>query len=168
MSEQGDHPPSQRGHQARGGMVQVGLAQTESSQEPGLGGELVAILEHPSQAGSCQVAPVDMRPEGSSLCLPVLTSLARQVVGWGPPWAVVERAATKLAAGFPPREAHIRISVFGFQVVVVGAHVWAGKAIVGVFQAWSVLIPRSFSDLSPSVTVFTGPTTQESKISCRE
>lgn len=154
MSEQGDRPPGQRGHQALGEMVQVGLAPTESSQEQSLG----PSWSIPARVGAAR----------QPLCLPVLTRLAGQVAGRGPPRAVVERAATKLAAGFPPREAHIRISVFGFQVVVVGAHVWAGKAIVGVFQARSVLIPRSFSDLSPSVTVFTGPTTQESKISCTE
>lgn len=39
---------------------------------------------------------------------------------------------------------------------------------MGIFQAWSVFIPRSFSDLSPSVTVFTGSITEESKISCGE
>lgn len=94
---------------------------------------------------------------------PILTGLAGQVEGWRPCWAMVERAATKLTAGFPPRETSIGASVLRLQVVVVGA----GKAIVGVFQAWSILIPRSFSELSPSLTVFTGSITQESKISCR-
>lgn len=78
---------------------------------------------------------------------------------------MVERAATKLTDGFPPRETRIGVSVFRLQVIVVGAYIWTGKAIVGVLQAWSILIPRSFSELSPSLTVFTGPITQESKIS---
>lgn len=39
---------------------------------------------------------------------------------------------------------------------------------MGIFQAWSILIPRSFSDFRPSVTVFTGSITEESKISCGE
>lgn len=94
---------------------------------------------------------------------PVLTSLAGQVAGWRLRWAMVERAATKLTAGYPPRETGLGASVLRLQVVVVGA----GKAIVGVFQARSILIPRSFSELTPSLTVFTGPITQESKISCR-
>lgn len=94
---------------------------------------------------------------------PILTSLAGQVAGWSPRRAVVERAATKLTAGFPPRETSVGASVLRLQVVVVGT----GKAVVGVFQAWSVLIPRSFSELTPSLTVFTGSITQESKISCR-
>lgn len=94
---------------------------------------------------------------------PILTSLAGQVAGWRPHWAMVERAATKLTAGLPPRETSVRVSILRLQVVVVGA----GKAIVGVFQAWSVFISRSFSELSPSLTVFTGSITQESKISCR-
>lgn len=106
--------------------------------------------------------------EGTSLCLPVLTSLAGQVAGRGPPWAVVERSAVILAVGLPPRETSIGVSILRLQVVVVGAHIRAGKAIVGVFQAWCVLIPRSFSELSPSLTVFTGPITQESKISCKQ
>lgn len=94
---------------------------------------------------------------------PILTSLAGQVAGWRPRWAMVERTAKKLTAGLPPGETGIGASVLRLQVVVVGA----GKAIVGVFQARSVLVPRSFSELSPSLTVFTGSITQESKISCR-
>lgn len=155
----------QRGHWARDKMVLVGPGLTQSSQEQsllqdwGILARVGAVRQSPwTQAGQ----------EVTSLCLPVLTSLAGQVAGWGPPWAMVERAATKLAVGFPPKETSIRVSVLRLQVVVVGAHIWAGKAIVRIFQTQSILIPMSFSELSTSLTVFTGPVTQESKISWKQ
>ena len=145
-------------------MVLAGPGQTQSSQEK----SLLRAQSTLAGVGAARQSPrTQAGGEGTSLCLPVLTSLAGQVTGGGPSWAMVERAATKLAAGFPPRETSIRVSILRLQVVVVGAYIWAGKAIVGVFQARSILIPRSFSELSPSLTVFTGPITQESKISCK-
>lgn len=139
----------------------AGGARTDSEQP---GTPLAPSLEQPGQAGNCQAVPTDTVWVGRHFSVPpILTSLAGQVAGWRPRWAMVERAATELTAGFPPRETSIGVSVLRLQVVVVGA----GKAMVGIIQARSILIPRSFSELSPSLTVFTGPITQESKISCR-
>lgn len=143
-------------------MVLVGPGPTQSIQEQGLH-QAWSILA--TTGAARQSLWTHTGWEGTFLCLPVLTSLAGQVAGWGSPWAMVERAAMKLTVGFPPRETSIGVSKLRFQVVVVGSYIWAGQAIVGVFQAWSVLIPRSFSELSPSLTVFTGPVAQESKIS---
>lgn len=80
---------------------------------------------------------------------------------------MVERAAEKLSVQFPLRETNIRVFILRLQVAEVGAHYRAGKAIVAVFQAWCVLMPRSSLELSPSVTVIMGSITQESKISCK-
>lgn len=143
-------------------MVLLGPGPTQSSQEQGLH-QAWSIL---AGMGAARQSPWTQTGwEGTFLCLPVLTSLAGQVAGWGSPWAMVEWAATKLTVGFPPRETSIGVSILRFQVVVVGTYIWAGQAIMGVFHPWSILVSRPFSELSPSLTVFTGPVTQESKIS---